>query len=438
MGVFYGRGTEQFPYTNTHQLNLDWLINKDKEQDDRLTGLDSDITRIDQKDSEQDTIISNNTNRITANEGDIAGLDSAKVNRGGDTMTGNLAMSGKKVTGLGTPTDNADAVTKKYNDDIANGLESRKVNRAGDTMTGSLNMSSKKITNLGAPTGNNDAATKKYIDDLASGLESRKVNKAGDTMTGDLNMGGKKVTNLGTPTANTDASTKKYVDDKVTSLGTLLTFKGTKPNVASLPASGNNVGDVWYVEDVKSGFAWVVDTTHPNGHWEEFGPTIDLTPYLKIADLRSSEGTSTVTAMTQQATTIAVNARTRLNYSVLTGSGGNYPITNLNYYSGSSSEILKIKVEAHMTKESVEYTPVTFMFDIINGSVSGNTYYSTGSVFFELTDGQTTAPTDDKYNAKIVVEYSKLDGTITPTITQIGTGTGATYTIDSVECACLV
>jgi hypothetical protein len=48
-------------------------------------------------------------------------INNKKVNRAGDTMTGNLAMSGNKVTGLGTPTASGDAATKGYVDGIAFG-----------------------------------------------------------------------------------------------------------------------------------------------------------------------------------------------------------------------------------------------------------------------------------------------------------------------------
>jgi hypothetical protein len=40
-----------------------------------------------------------------------------KVSKAGDTMTGALAMGTNKITGLGTPTDDTDAATKKYVDD---------------------------------------------------------------------------------------------------------------------------------------------------------------------------------------------------------------------------------------------------------------------------------------------------------------------------------
>jgi hypothetical protein len=45
-----------------------------------------------------------------------AKLATPKVSRAGDTMTGNLSMSGAKVTNLGTPTDAGDAVNKAFVD----------------------------------------------------------------------------------------------------------------------------------------------------------------------------------------------------------------------------------------------------------------------------------------------------------------------------------
>lgn len=77
------------------------------------------------------------------------------------------------------------------------------VNRAGDTMSGQLTLS-------GAPSANLHAATKKYVDDkVASGaLGFTPVNRAGDTMLGLLTLSGP-------PSANLHAATKKYADDLV-------------------------------------------------------------------------------------------------------------------------------------------------------------------------------------------------------------------------------
>jgi len=84
----------------------------------------------------------------------------AKVAKAGDTMSGNLAMDGNKVTGLGAPSASGDAATKDY---VDTGL-ANKVAKAGDTMAGNLDMNTNHVVNLGAPSGANDAATKGYVD----------------------------------------------------------------------------------------------------------------------------------------------------------------------------------------------------------------------------------------------------------------------------------
>jgi len=49
----------------------------------------------------------------------VANSIATKVSKSGDTMSGNLAMGTNKITGLGAPSANADAATKKYVDDSA-------------------------------------------------------------------------------------------------------------------------------------------------------------------------------------------------------------------------------------------------------------------------------------------------------------------------------
>lgn len=62
-------------------------------------------------------------------------------------------------------------------------------------------------------------------------------------------------------------------------IGNVFTIKGSVATVADLPASGNNVGDVYYVEAVSAGYIWLTSETQPNGYWEELGETIDLSAY---------------------------------------------------------------------------------------------------------------------------------------------------------------
>ena len=75
-------------------------------------------------------------------------------------------------------------------------------------------------------------------------------------------------------------------------IGSVFTIKGSVATVNDLPATGNEIGDVYYVEAVQAGFVWITSTTYPDGYWEELGEPIDLSAYeLKpatVTDLTSS------------------------------------------------------------------------------------------------------------------------------------------------------
>ena len=173
-------------------------------------------------------------------KGYVDTADAFKVDKAGDSMTGNLAMGNNKVTGLATPTDSSDAATKGYvdaevnaildgapaaldtlneiaaaiNDDsnvyttLTNSID-LKLPKAGGTMTGNIVMGTNKVTSTTNPSTNDDLSRKGYVDTQ----DALKVSKAGDTMTGNLSMGANKVTSSATPTADDDLTRKAYVDD---------------------------------------------------------------------------------------------------------------------------------------------------------------------------------------------------------------------------------
>ena len=78
-------------------------------------------------------------------------------------------------------------------------------------------------------------------------------------------------------------ATETYVDTAISGLGSVFTIKGSVPTVSALPASGNTIGDVYYVEAKHSGYVWIEIDNVPQ--WEQLGETIDLSNYALLSDL---------------------------------------------------------------------------------------------------------------------------------------------------------
>lgn len=63
------------------------------------------------------------------------------------------------------------------------------------------------------------------------------------------------------------------VNAAVSALGTVLRFKGAVATVDLLPTEGNELGDVYYVTEGSSGYAWIQDEDGTQ-RWEQLGPMI--------------------------------------------------------------------------------------------------------------------------------------------------------------------
>jgi hypothetical protein len=112
------------------------------------------------------------------------------------TLGSDLAAGGYKVSGLATPTANADAATKSYVDTAVSNLVG-----AAPALLDTLNELAQAI-------GDDED----FIGTVTASI-GEKVAKAGDSMTGNLDFGGtNKVTSLAAPTSNGDAANKLYVD----------------------------------------------------------------------------------------------------------------------------------------------------------------------------------------------------------------------------------
>ena len=175
-------------------------------------------------------------------------------------LSGYLPLTGGTMTGalnVQTPTEDANAATKKYVDDavhnatdpeLAGRVEALETSQTqqdteianlkngttalpyikdtGDTVTGTYDFTGADLT-VKTPTADTSPATKAYVDSKITNLENGStalpyVKKAGDSMSGVLSMSNNKVTNVADPTADGDAVNKKYVDDKATETETTL------------------------------------------------------------------------------------------------------------------------------------------------------------------------------------------------------------------------
>ena len=120
-------------------------------------------------------------NRYLAEESAEQNDISLRVQAGAD---GEFDALNKKIINVSDPTADQDAATKAYVDT----KDALKVNKGGDTMSGALAMGGNKVTGLGAPTSGTDSATKNYVDDTVANVAAGSIpdnsitaNKISDT-----------------------------------------------------------------------------------------------------------------------------------------------------------------------------------------------------------------------------------------------------------------
>lgn len=164
---------------------------------------------------------------------------------------------------------------------------------AGGTMTGKLKLS-------GAPTEDMDAATKKYVDDsVASAGGGDMLKSVYDTNGNGIvdnaeKVGGHTVgkdvpedavftdTTYENATANSPGlmSAADYAKlagfspasdyAKKSDISGLYKYKGSKASYSLLPSEGNEVGDVWNVEDTGMNYAWTGEA------WDALGAAFEI------------------------------------------------------------------------------------------------------------------------------------------------------------------
>lgn len=131
--------------------------------------------------------ITNLTNRVQTVEGKVTTIEGNITD-----IQGDITNIQGDITNIEGDINNIEGDINNINnalDDIKDGTtELPYVKKAGDTMSGALNMGSNKVSSVATPTDDADAATKKYVDDKVSGAEY-KLPIAGPTKLGGVKVG---------------------------------------------------------------------------------------------------------------------------------------------------------------------------------------------------------------------------------------------------------
>ena len=145
-------------------------------------------------------------------QGDLDVEQKTVLRDGTQAMTGNLNMDDHFINNLTNPVNAQDAATKNY-------VDTNKVSKSGDTMTGELFMDGNLIKGL--PThyphiySGDTVPSWAQVVGIMKELGDASVMRDGtQAMTGNLNMNDHFINNLTNPVNAQDAATKNYVDQR--------------------------------------------------------------------------------------------------------------------------------------------------------------------------------------------------------------------------------
>ena len=164
---------------------------------------------------------------------DTSAISYLKVNQEIYEANGNIDMNNVyTVFNVKPPTDESHIVNKKY---VDSKLAFKSLN-GGFEAKGAIYMRKNKLGGLREPTQDGEAATKKYVDDL----QTQHVDTKGNIKFGrNINLDNKRIFALKEPKKDNEAATKKYVDDSITDK-----IEETKANfLPSDPATKTYVDD---------------------------------------------------------------------------------------------------------------------------------------------------------------------------------------------------
>lgn len=171
----------------------------------QMASLDTAVTAIQQTITDIETSLNNVKTSIEDIRSDINTINETltKIQNGsvvlpylplkGGTMTGAINMGGMSITNVASPSAETDVVNKKYVDDAISGGITPPTGDylplTGGTMGGNIDMNNNRITSVGAPADENDAVNKSYVDTKTGNY----LPLAGGTMSGNINVNNNKL-----------------------------------------------------------------------------------------------------------------------------------------------------------------------------------------------------------------------------------------------------
>jgi hypothetical protein len=268
--------------------------------------------------------------------GTVAILDAAQTLSNktltSDTLGSDLAAGGFKVTGLGTPSSNADAATKLYVDTQVSNLVA--------SAPGTLDT----LNELAEALGDDPNFATTMTNALAG-----KLSLSGGTMTGAIAMGTNKITGLADPTSSTDAANKNYIDTMATSAGASATAAAASAAAAATSATAAASS----ATAANSSFVAVTGLTG-SGLVRDMGDITELdtttTTYINIATVSAAAASSASAAATS-----AASAATSATSAAASATAAN---TSANNASASSAQAA-ISASSAATSASAAATSAT-------------------------------------------------------------------------------
>lgn len=210
-----------------------------------------------------------------------------------NTLGSDLAAGGFKVTGLGTPSSNADAATKLYVDTQVSNLVA--------SAPGTLDT----LNELAEALGDDPNFATTMTNALAG-----KLSLTGGTMSGAIAMGANKITGLANPEASTDAANKNYIDTMANSAGASAT--AAAGSAASAAASASSAATS--ASSADASFVAITGVTG-SGLIRDMGSITELdttsATYLNIATVAAAAASSaaaSATSATASATSATLSA----------------------------------------------------------------------------------------------------------------------------------